>query len=130
MLLPLFIDTNSRGKEGLRVERLQEEAQKTTAQIGAVFYVTAALSLAFIAWGVFFTTNFDGVTRAMLGFVVQNLGWLYMIMATFFLAFVIVLAISRYGKIKLGKEDDEPEFDRFSWVAMLFQAGMGLAIVF
>ena len=112
------------------MERLQEEAQRTTSQIGVVFYVAAALSLAFVFWVVFLPTNFDSATRAMLGFVVQNLSWLYMIMATFFLAFVIVLAISRYGKIKLGKEDDEPEFDRFSWVAMLFQAGMGLAIVF
>ena len=112
------------------MERMQEEAQRTTSQIGVVFYVAAALSLAFIAWVVLLPTNFDSVTGAMLGFVVQNLSWLYMIMATFFLAFVIVLAFSRFGKIKLGKEDDEPEFDRFSWVAMLFQAGMGLAIVF
>jgi glycine betaine transporter len=79
---------------------------------------------------VFFPTNFDSATRTMLGFVVQNLSWLYLIMGIFFLVFVIALAFSRYGSIKLGKEDDEPEFDRFSWVAMLFQAGMGLAIVF
>ena len=56
-----------RSQEGLRMERLQEEAQKTTSQIGVVFYVAAALSLAFIVWVVFFTTNFDSVTRAMLG---------------------------------------------------------------
>ncbi|MBD0328378.1 MAG: BCCT family transporter [Pyrinomonadaceae bacterium] len=54
-------------------------------------------------WVVFLPTNFDSVTRAMLGFVVQNLSWLYMIMATCFLVFVVVLALSRYGRIKLGK---------------------------
>ncbi len=81
------------------MERLQEEAQRTTSQIGVVFNVAAALSLAFIFWVVFLPTNFDSVTRAMLGFVVQNLSWLYMIMATFFLVFVIVLAFSPFATL-------------------------------
>lgn len=45
------------------------------------------------------------------------------------LGFVIWLAFSRYGEVRLGKEGEEPEFGRVSWIAMLFQAGMGLALV-
>lgn len=104
--------------------------RQTFSQTGSVFWVTAALSVAFVVWGYFFTSNFQTVVTAAFGFVISNLTWFYMIATTFFLGFVIVLAFSRYGKIRLGKEGERPEFGWFSWVAMLFQAGMGLAIVF
>ncbi|MEW8987821.1 MAG: BCCT family transporter, partial [Bacillus sp. (in: firmicutes)] len=47
-----------------------------------------------------------------------------------FLVFAAYLAFGPYGKIKLGKDDDEPEFSYFSWFAMLFSAGMGIGLVF
>lgn len=78
----------------------------------------------------FLTDNFDRITRAALDFVVANLSWFYLIVTILFLGFVIFLAFSRYGKIKLGKEDEEPEFGLFSWFAMLFQAGMGIGVIF
>ncbi|CAN5246539.1 glycine betaine transporter OpuD [soil metagenome] len=95
-----------------------------------MFWITAALSTALVLWGVLFTSSFGAVTRASFSFIVSNLSWFYMISTTLFLVFVIVLAFSRYGKIRLGKEGEEPEFGRFSWIAMMFQAGMGLALVF
>ncbi len=101
-----------------------------TSQVGIVFYITIVISLAFVAWGVFLTSSFDAVTRTALEFVVADLSWFYLIVTTFFLAFVLFLAFSRYGKIKLGKEDEEPEFGMFSWFAMLFQAGMGIGVIF
>jgi glycine betaine transporter len=55
---------------------------------------------------------------------------MYMLITAFFLIFVIVLALSPYGKIKLGRDEDEPEFGYFAWFAMLFQAGMGIGLVF
>ncbi len=107
-----------------------ESIRKLTSQIGTVFYVTAALSLAVVLWGVLFTDNFDSVTKTLRSSLVSNLSWFYLLMTTFLLAFVIYLAFSRYGKIKLGKEDEEPEFGRFAWFAMLFQAGMGIGVIF
>src|SRR5918998_1692754 len=104
--------------------------RKVTSQVGTVFWVTIAISLAFVLWGVFLTDNFDRATRAALEFVVADLSWFYLIVTTLFLAFVVFLAFSRYGKIKLGKEDEEPEFGLFSWFAMLFQAGMGIGVIF
>ncbi|RBP66958.1 choline/glycine/proline betaine transport protein [Brevibacterium sanguinis] len=47
-----------------------------------------------------------------------------------FVAFAIVVGLSKYGKIRLGKDDDEPEFGVLSWFAMLFAAGMGIGLVF
>ena len=81
-----------------------------------MFWVTAALSVAFVVWGAVFTSSFAAVATSAFGFAVSNLGWFYMVVTTLFVGFVIVLAFSRYGKVKLGKEGEEPEFGWFSWV--------------
>lgn len=81
-------------------------------------------------WGVLSTETFTRVTGAARDVVIVDFGWLYLVATTTFLVFVIALAFSRYEKIKLGKPDDLPELGRFSWLAMLFQAGMGIGLVF
>ncbi len=106
--------------------RDEEEAQ----QFGAVFWVTVAISAAFVLWGVLFTDNFTGVLATVVGWITTGMGWVYMLITTFFLVFVVYLAFSRYGRIKLGRDEDEPEFGYFAWFAMLFQAGMGIGLVF
>jgi glycine betaine transporter len=103
-----------------------EQAQR----LGVVFWVTVAIAAAFVLWGVLFTENFTSTLGSVVGWITDGLGWLYMLITTFFLVFVIYLAFSRYGKIKLGQPDDEPEFGYFAWFAMLFQAGMGIGLVF
>ena len=95
-----------------------------------MFWVTVAISAAFVLWGVLFTDNFTSTLATVVGWITQGLGWVYMLITTFFLVFVIYLAFSRYGKIKLGQPGDEPEFGNFAWFAMLFQAGMGIGLVF
>ncbi len=104
----------------------EQEAQR----LGTVFYVTVAISAAFVLWGVLFTENFTGALQTIVGWITDGLGWLYMLITTFFLLFIVYLALSRYGKIKLGQPDDKPEFGNFAWFAMLFQAGMGIGLVF
>src|SRR5215216_5967781 len=107
-----------------------ESEGEQTQRLGAVFYVTVAISAAFVLWGVLFTDNFTSTTATIVGWITDGLGWVYMLITTFFLFFVLWLAFSRYGKIKLGQPDDEPEFGYFAWFAMLFQAGMGIGLVF
>src|SRR5919107_2050542 len=99
-------------------------------RVGAVFWVTIAITLAFVLWGVLSLQSFTDVLGAVVGFITRNLGWAYMLITSFFLVFIIFLACSRYGKIKLGGPDDKPEFSNFAWFAMLFQAGMGIGLVF
>lgn len=101
-------------------------SQTQGSGVGVVFYVSAAFALAFILWGALGPESFGAVTQAVFEWVVANLGWFYLLVGNFFLVFVIILALSRYGKRRLGKEGERPEFSRFAWFAMLFQAGMGL----
>ncbi|MDQ5809769.1 MAG: BCCT family transporter [Actinomycetota bacterium] len=104
--------------------------QRDRSEVGAVFWVSAAFSVAFILWGVIAPESFATVTQAFFDWIVANLGWFYLLAGNFFLVFVVILALSRYGKLRLGKEDERPEFRRFAWFAMLFQAGMGPALIF
>ncbi len=60
----------------------------------------------------------------------DRFGWLYVITMTGFLGLTCWLGLGRYGHVKLGTDDDQPEFSRLSWFSMLFSAGMGIGLVF
>lgn len=62
--------------------------------------------------------------------VSSHIGWFYILCMTFFLVFAIVLALSRFGNIRLGGADARPEFKYHNWFAMLFSAGMGIGLLF
>ncbi|WP_309132727.1 BCCT family transporter [Brevibacterium sp.] len=64
------------------------------------------------------------------GWIVADLGWYYMLVVGGFVAFAIGVGLSKFGKIRLGKDDDRPEFGLLSWFSMLFAAGMGIGLVF
>nr|WP_246589889.1 BCCT family transporter [Desertibacillus haloalkaliphilus] len=97
---------------------------------GIVFYTSVIIALLFVFWGVFFTDHLSNLTADALAFVLEVFGWFYVLIAVLFVIFIFYLAFSRFGKIRLGKDDDEPEFSKASWFAMLFSAGMGIGLVF
>jgi glycine betaine transporter len=111
-------------------EATVQSRQRDNSEVGIVFWVSAAFALAFILWGVIAPENFGAVTQTIFDWIVTNLGWFYLLAGNFFLAFVVILALSRYGKMRLGKEGERLEFGRFAWFAMMFQAGMGPALSF
>ncbi|MFJ4782403.1 BCCT family transporter [Streptomyces sp. NPDC088794] len=95
-----------------------------------VFGVTAAITVAFVIWGWAATDSLESVSTTMLNGLIHNGGWAFMLSASCFVAFALWLAISRYGRIHLGAEGEEPEFRTVSWVAMMFSAGMGIGLMF
>ena len=95
-----------------------------------VFGVTAAISIAFVAWGFLDTKGLGTASGTALDWTVHNMGWLFVVLASTFVAFVIWLAAGRFGNIPLGADDEEPEFNTVSWVAMMFSAGMGIGLMF
>jgi len=106
------------------------ETQPAQRQFGVIFYVTVGISAAFVLAGVLFTGSFSSALAATVGWITESLGWFYLLVTTFFLVFVVYLASSKYGRIRLGGPDEKPEFGRFAWFAMLFQAGMGIGLLF
>lgn len=72
----------------------------------------------------------ESVFNAIQSGIIGGLGWYYVILVAAFVIVAIVFAVSKFGDIKLGKDDDEPEFSLLSWFSMLFAAGMGIGLVF
>ena len=95
-----------------------------------VFGVTAVLTLAFVVWGSVATDSLEEVSSSALKGLIRNGGWAFILAASGFVVFALWLAVSRYGKITLGREGEEPEFRTVSWVAMMFSAGMGIGLMF
>ncbi|MFZ0132078.1 MAG: BCCT family transporter [Desulfobacterales bacterium] len=67
---------------------------------------------------------------AIFAFITHNFKWLYLLFGLFCVVFLIWLGFSRWGAIKLGTPEDEPEFSTYTWAAMIFCAGIGIAIVY
>jgi choline/carnitine/betaine transport len=95
-----------------------------------VFGVTAAVAAGFVAWGFLDTASLGTASGTALDWTVLNMGWLFVVLASAFVAFVVWLAAGRFGNIPLGGDDEEPEFKTVSWVAMMFSAGMGIGLMF
>jgi glycine betaine transporter len=92
--------------------------------------VSAGFILAVVLWGVISPTTLGMVFDTALATVSRNFGWFYLWVVLGLVVLALLLAFSRYGDLKLGGEDDEPEFSVGSWFAMLFAAGMGIGLVF
>ncbi|KIL52046.1 glycine betaine uptake BCCT transporter [Jeotgalibacillus soli] len=92
--------------------------------------ISVGISIVFVLIGVLMPNQLASGMNAAQSFVLVNFGWFYQIIATFFLVFAIMMIVGPFGKIKLGKPDDKPEYNRATWLAMLFSAGMGIGLLF
>jgi len=99
-------------------------------KLGKVFYISAFLVLTFVIWGTISPSSLTSTAEYTLSWMIDKFGWYYMLITAFFVLFSIVLAISPYGNIRLGKPDDRPDYSWISWIGMLFSAGIGVGFVF
>lgn len=107
-----------------------EELQYRFGLDKLVFGVNAVLIIAFVIWGVTNPETVSSVSSTALSWGLENFGWLFNVILVVCIIVMLGVAMSRYGNIKLGKDDEEPEYSRFSWVAMMFAAGIGVGIFF
>ena len=84
-----------------------------------VFILGGTLTIAFIVWGAVSLGSVEQITSAAFDWTMENAGWLFNILAIVVLTFVLVIAVSPFGRIRLGRDDEDPEYSTFSWVAML-----------
>lgn len=95
-----------------------------------VFFVSAGLILLFVAVTLIFHEPAENAFSAIQSAIAEGAGWFMIIATSIYLGVVVILAFSRYGKIRLGGPGTKPEFSTFSWLAMLFSAGMGIGLMF
>ncbi|KMS71521.1 BCCT transporter [Streptomyces viridochromogenes] len=128
--------SKTRERDGSRSHPVAADLPGSPAQSAAprtdliVFGVAAALTLAFVVWGATATDTLESVSGKLLDGTIRNGGWAFVLAASGFVVFALWLAVSRYGRITLGKEGEEPEFRTVSWIAMMFSAGMGIGLMF
>ena len=107
----------------------ESEHHHLIGKLGSVFWTSVSVSAIFVAWAVLFTENLNKVTTTSLNWVTGSFGWLYLLVTLAILVFLIFLAFSPSGNIRLGKDTDRPEFSTLTWLAMILSAVMGIGLV-
>lgn len=98
-------------------------------RLGSVFWTSVGVSALFVAWGVLFTENLTTVTNASLNWLTSTFGWAYLVVTLAILVFLVFLAFSPAGDVRLGKDTDRPEFSNPAWFAMILGAVMGIGLI-
>ncbi|MGW4726583.1 BCCT family transporter [Streptomyces sp. NPDC004291] len=111
-------------------ERAPADPDGRYAPDGKVIGIGVAAVVAAVAWAALGEDSFDSASSTALEWVLANFAWLFVVAADVFLVLCVVLALSRFGRIRLGRDDDEPEFTTLAWIAMMFSAGMGIGLMF
>jgi len=96
----------------------------------SIFFGSAAIMILFVIATIAFTDSLDTAVTAASDWLLTNLGWFYILGVTLFLLFLIYMAASRFGRVRLGPDDEAPEHSRTAWFAMLFAAGIGSILMF
>ncbi|SFM47701.1 choline/glycine/proline betaine transport protein [Ectothiorhodospira mobilis] len=95
-----------------------------------VFIASAALILVLVVFAAIFTDLAGSVFQATQSWISDTMGWFYVLSVAGFVIFMVALAVSSYGGIKLGPDHSQPDYSYLSWFAMLFSAGMGIGLMF
>lgn len=99
-------------------------------KFNSVFIISLIIVAFFTIWGIVSPGSFGEVANSAFSFLTEKFGWFYLVAMFSFVVFVLVIALSKYGDIRLGPDDSRPEHSNISWFAMLFSAGMGIGLVF
>ena len=95
-----------------------------------VFSISSIGVLAIVVWAWLGKENAETVLGNVTGWISTNFGWFYILTATVVVGFVLWVAMSKNGKLRLGPDHSKPQFRLFSWAAMLFAAGIGVDLMF
>ncbi|MEI7055753.1 BCCT family transporter [Nocardioides sp. CCNWLW239] len=96
----------------------------------AVFWGSATLIAGFVTWGLLSPATLGAVMSTALDWVISNFGWAFVLIAFSGLVLCIFFLVHPWGRIRLGPDDSRPEFATFSWISMMFAAGLGAGLLF
>ncbi|EOM78249.1 BCCT family glycine betaine transporter [Rhodococcus rhodnii LMG 5362] len=95
-----------------------------------VFAISSVVIVAITVWAIAAPDNADTVIGSVVEWISSAFGWWYFLVATLIVVFVLFIALSRYGTIRLGPDQSRPRYNVFTWGAMLFAAGIGIDLMF
>lgn len=95
-----------------------------------VTITSKVLVIGFVVFCAVFADQAGAVFQDVSTIVLDNAKWFYLSVVSGVLVFLLYLMMSRFGHIRLGKDDEQPEFSFLSWISMLFSGGMGIGLIF
>jgi choline/glycine/proline betaine transport protein len=95
-----------------------------------VAFIAGGIIVLFIAATLLFQEQAEGAFNGIQTFVANAAGWFLILAANIDLGVMVIFAFSKFGKVRIGGPDAEPEFSTFAWYAMLISAGMGIGLMF
>ena len=107
-----------------------ESNEQRRFTLNRVFLISLVLVAAFGAGGLIDPEGMSGSSLGFTSFMLTSIGWYWLLVSTGFLVLAGFLALGPYGRVKLGADDEQPEFSTPSWIAMLFAGGMGAGLIF
>lgn len=97
---------------------------------GPVFFTSAFIIIVSIVLTLIFREQAEAYFDKIQNFVADNAGWFFILSVNVYLIFMLYLAFSKFGSLRIGGPKAKPEFKTLSWFAMLFSAGMGIGLLF
>ena len=95
-----------------------------------MFSISAAVIFILVVIGALIPERFGHAAGILYEFTTRNFGWFYLLVVFIVIVFLAGLAISKYGAIRLGGDNERPEYPFFTWIGMLFSTGFGVGLVF
>ncbi|QSX07684.1 BCCT family transporter [Alkalibacter rhizosphaerae] len=95
-----------------------------------VTLISAILLVVFISLTLIYPEVAEKSFAGMMDAITKNAGWFFILAANIFIVAALYFAFGKFGNIKLGGNDAQPEFTKFGWYAMLLSAGMGIGLLF
>ena len=112
------------------MNRLTSFLRNYLGDVGVVFYISLLIITAFVTTAALQPEAVEATAQKVLDATAKNVGWMYLMATTGFVLFVLFLAFSKFGSLRLGHDNEPPEFSFTSWLAMIFSGGMGVGLVF
>lgn len=98
--------------------------------MNSTFWISAIIVFLAVLWGAVDPAGLSNAANAAYEFTTNTFGWFYLLAVLFIVVFLIGLALSKYGSLKLGKDDEKPKYSFYTWIGMLFSTGFGAGLVF
>ena len=109
---------------------MQKKLNLYTTFAKRVAYPGLSVLIALSLLAALFPERVNAVLESVQDKVYKDLSWVYILLVSFFVIFLLILAFSRMGNVRLGADNSEPQYSFFSWISMLFAAGMGIGLMY
>ena len=108
----------------------QPDEPERVPMFNAVFVISLVLVAGIGAWGAVDSEGMTGAVQGFTSFLLTGISWYWLAITTAFVLISIFMAFGPYKDVRLGRDDERPEFGTGSWIAMLFAGGMGAGLLF